>query len=203
MRNILVSLAASLWLTGSLFAHDISLAWNPCGPEFTGHKIYYCQVGQTLTNVWLVGPTNMTTISNLVSSPSIFYRFSIAATNAQYETPLSFELLTVIPPHAVKNPRFVGRTAEGFTLTWTPSDEADIVSYKVTYGSVSNWTFNVLTVPATTTLVTITNLVSFTDYYFDFTAVNVPGVESFPKFQLRDVLLPPGPGDLKVSVQIK
>jgi hypothetical protein len=202
MKNIL-ALMVSLWLTGSLFAHDISLAWNPAGPEYTGYKIYYCQLGQTLTNVWRVGLTNMTTISGLVSSPSVSYRFSIVATNAQYETPPTLELVTEIPPHAVKNPRFVGRTANGFTVTWAPSDETDIASYKVTYGSVSNWTVNVLSVPATTTLVTLTNLVSFTEYYFDITAVNAPGVESWPKFQLRDTLLPPGPSDIKVAIQVK
>jgi hypothetical protein len=206
MKKTLLTLAAGLVLAGKLFAHDITLVWSP-SPDagVTGYKIVYSQVGQTLTNVWRVGLTNMTTITNLVSSPAINYRFTAIATNATgLESVPTMEIVSVIPPHAVKYPRFVGRTPNGFTLTWVPSDEADAASYKVTYGIVGTLTNQTVTVPAAVTSVVITNgLVANAEYYFDFTVINTPGVESWPKYQLRDKVLPAGPADLKVSVLIQ
>lgn len=206
MKKLILALAAGIGLAGSLLAHDISLAWNPStSPDVTGYKIYYAQVGQSLTNVWTVGNTNLTTITNLVSATNIIYRFACVATNsAGLESEPTMELTSVIPPHGVKKPRFVGRTANGFTLTWAPSDETDVVNYKVTYGTVNPWTEHSVLVPVPNTMVTITNnVVPNADHYFDFTVINTAGVESWPKVQLRDKLLPAGPNDLNVVIQVQ
>lgn len=206
MKKLFAALGASLLLAGTAFAHDITLAWNPTDdPNVTGYKVYYAQVGQSLTNVWRVGVTNLTTITNLVSATNITYRFTCVATNAAgLESVPTMELLTVVPPHAVKNPRFVARSGNAFTLTWVASDEADAKTYRVTYGTTSPWTSNVVTVAHPATTITITNgLVAGAEHYFDFTVVNNPGVESWPKFQLREKLLPAGPPDLKVGVLVQ
>ena len=203
MKKTIVGLVASLALIGSVFAHDITLTWNP-SPDatVTGYKIYYAQVGQTLTNVWPVGMTNIATITGLTSATNVQYRFTCIATNATGQESLpTMELLSIIPPHAVKYPRFVGRTGNAFTLAWVASDEADAKTYKITYGTTNPKTTNVVTVAHPATLVTVTTgLVPGAEHYFDFTVINNPGVESWPKYQLRDVLLPAGPPDLKVGV---
>lgn len=202
MKKMLTALS-SLMVAAVVYGHDLTLSWNPStDATVTGYKITYGPAHLTATNIWRVGLTNFTRITNLVSAPTLPYRFSIVATNAAglEGVPLS-ELLTVIPPHAVKNPRFVGRTASGFTVTWNASDEADIVSYKVTYGTVSPRTTNSITVGATNLTAVITNnVVAGADHYFNFTAINVPGVESWPLSELRDKLLPAGPPDMKVTV---
>jgi len=206
MKKLLTLLAASLAFAGTLLGNDLTLAWTPSAdPAVTGYKIVYSQVGQVTTNVWRIGLVATTTITNLVSSPAITYRFTIIATNsAGVESVPTSEFVSTIPPHAVKNPRFVGRTASGFTVTWVPSDEADAATYKVTYGTVSPRTTNTVTVPASVTQAVITNnVVANADHYFDFTVINTPGVESWPKYQLRDKLLPVGPNDLKVSVSVE
>jgi len=206
MKKLLGVLGASLLLAVNILANDLTLAWNP-SPDatITGYKIYYAQVGQTLTNVWPVANTNMATITGLTSATNITYRFTCVATNVTgLESLPTFELLTVVPPHAVKYPRFVGRTGSSFTLTWEPSDEADAKTYKVTYGTLSPRTINVVALPAPATSVAVTaGLVVGADHYFDFTVINNAGVESWPKFQLREKLLPAGPSDLKVSVQVQ
>jgi len=203
MKKILATLGAGILLAGSALAHDISLAWNPSTDvTVAGYKIYYAKVGESLTNVWNVGNTNLTTITNLVSATNVTYRFTCVATNAAgLESVPTMELLSVVPPHSVKNPRFVARSGSSFTLTWKPSDEADAKTYKIMYGTVNPWTENVVTVPVPTTTITITNgLVAGAEHYFDFTVINNPGVESWPKFQLREKLLPAGPPDLHVGV---
>ena len=116
----------------------------------SGYKIYYAQVGQSLTNVWRVGNTNLTTITNLVSATNIIYRFTCVATNAAgLESPPTMELQSIIPPHAVKRPRFVGYTSTSITLFWQASDEADAKTYKVTYGTTNPYTTNTVTVGKT------------------------------------------------------
>lgn len=205
--NRFLGIFCGLLMAASASAHDIVLAWSPSPDvEVSGYKIYYAQVGQALTNVWRVGNTNITTITNLVSSPSITYRFTCVATNlAGIESEATMELLTVIPPHSVKNPRFVGRTDNGFALTWQPSDEVDVVTYRIAYGTVSPWTAtNVVSVAAPTTYVVLTNFLPNAEYYFDFTVVNSAGVESWPRHQLRSSLLPSsGPPDLKAVITFK
>lgn len=199
----LLGLVLGLALTASAFAHDITLTWNPSTDvTVSGYKIYYAQVGQSLTNVWRVGNTNLTTITNLVSATNIIYRFTCVATNAAgLESPPTMELQSIIPPHAVKRPRFVGYTSTSITLFWQASDEADAKTYKVTYGTTNPYTTNTVTVAHPTTMVTITNgLVPNVEHYFDFTVINNPGVESWPKYQLRETLLPSGPSDLKVGI---
>ena len=199
----LLALVFGLAFTASAFAHEITLTWNP-SPDMTvtGYKIYYAQVGQTLTNVWQVGNTNLTTITNLVSAPSITSRFMCVATNAAgLESLPTLEIQSIIRPRSVKRPRFVAYTSSSVTLTWLASTEADAKTYKVTYGTVNPWTEHSVTVPHPATMVTITeNIVPNAEHYFDFTVVNDPGVESWPKHQLRETLLPPGPSDLKVSI---
>lgn len=208
MKNLLL-LFAPLLAVLPLVANDLTISWRPPADSSfgsaIGYKIAYSQVGQTSTNVLIVGVTNMATINNLVSSSNITYRFTTTAiyTNGVESTP-TLELLTIVPPHYVKYPRFVGRTDNGFTLTWNASDEADVVFYKVTYGAMAPFTTNVVTVPVPLTSVTVTsNVVPNVDYYFDFTVINAAGVESWPRYQLHDKLLPPGPSDLKVSVRIQ
>lgn len=206
MKKLLITLAAGLALAGKLFAHDLTLTWDlSTDVNVTGYKVVYSQIGQTATNVWRVGTTNLTTITNLVSATNITYRFTCYATNAAgVESLPSMDLLSVIPPHAVKYPSFVGRTGNSFTLTWVPSDEADAKTYKVTYGTLNPRTTNTVTVAVPATSVTVTDgLVVGAEHYFDFTVINNPGVESWPKFQLRDTLLPAGPADLKVGVVVQ
>jgi len=200
----LAALVACFALAGSLVAHDITLTWNPASGDVAGYRVYYAPVGQSLTNVWLVGVTNLTTITNLVSATNLQYRFScVAFDGAGVESDPSLELITVITPHAVKNPRFVGRSSQSFMLTWTPSDEADAATYRITYGTVMPWTTNTVTVAHPANTVTISGgLVQGTDYYFDFTVVNGAGVESLPKYQLREKLLPGGLPDLSVDVLV-
>lgn len=199
----LLGLFTGLALAASAFAHDITLTWNPSTDvTVSGYKIYYSQVGQALTNVWRVGNTNLTTITNLVSATNIIYRFTCVATNAAgLESVPTMELQSVIPPHAVKKPRFVAITSSSVMLTWQASDEADAKTYKVTYGTINPWTSNSVTVAHPVTSLTITNgLVPNVEHYFDFTVINNPGVESWPKYQLRNKLVPAGPSDLKVGV---
>lgn len=202
----LFAVLSSVLVAGTVFGHDLSLSWNPVpDPTVTGYKIYYGQSQFPTTNVWRVALTNVTRITNLISAPTLSYRFSIVATNAAGSEGVALsELLTVIPPHAVKNPRFIGRTANGFTVGWTASDEADAASYKVTYGTTQPRTTNSITVSATNTWVTITNnVVPDAEHYFNFTVINTPGVESWPMYELRDKLLPAGPPDLKVTVRVE
>lgn len=205
MKKLFAALSSVL-IAGAALGHDLVLSWNPVtDPTVTGFKIYYGPSIYPATNVWRVALTNVTRITNLISAPTLTYRFSIVATNAAGTegVPLS-DLLTVIPPHAVKNPRFIGRTANGFTVGWLPSDEADAASYKVTYGTVQPRTTNSITVGATNTWVTITNnVVPDAEHYFSFTVINTPGVESWPMYELRDKLLPAGPPDLKVTVKVE
>lgn len=200
-------LAAALVLAGSLSAHDISLVWSPSAdPTIIGQKIVYGQVGQPQTNVVNVSQTNyFVTVSNLVSSPSIAYRFSSIGTNAAGQESIpTLDLVSGIYPHSVRNPRFIGRTANGFTVMWQPSDEADAVNYKVTYGTLTPFTVNTVTVPVTATSVTImNNVVAGADHYFDFTVINAAGVESLPRQQLRDKLLPAGPSSLRVQLLVE
>lgn len=202
-----LSVLTSLLLAGiaSAIGHDITLSWNPTtDASVTGYKIVYGPSTQTATNIWRVGLTNITTITNLISSPTLNYRFTIIATNATAESIPTMEFISVIPPHAVKQPRFVGRTANGFTLTWQPSDEADAATYKVTYGTVSPRTTNTVSVAVPNTSAVITNnVVANALHYFSFTVVNSAGVESWPMFELRDTLLPVGPADLKATVLVQ
>lgn len=197
----LLGLTAWLVLVFSTAAHQITLTWNP-SPDAAGYKIYYGQVGQSMTNVWLVGNTNIATITNLVSATNIVYRFTCVATNsAGNESLPSLELQSVIVPLPVIDPRFVALTTTGVTLTWTPSTETDAQSYKVTYGTVNPLATNSVLVAHPNTLLTITNgLMPDTEYYFDVTVINSAGVESRPYRQLRHKLLPAGPGDLKVGI---
>lgn len=206
MKKIFTALAASLALAGAVFANDITLVWSPSpDTNVTGYKVYYAQLGQPQTNIWRVPLTNITTITGLTSATNISYYFSVVATNAAgAESATTLAITSVIPPHAVKNPRTVGITHNGFTFVWLPSDEADAKTYKITYGTISPLTTNVVTVAAPTTTVVITNnVVSGPNYYFDFTVINNAGVESWPKTQLQGMLLPVGPPDLKVSVQVQ
>lgn len=206
MKNIFTVLAASLALTSAAFANDITLVWSPSpDTNVTGYKVYYAQLGLPQTNVWRVPLTNITTITGLTSATNITYYFSVVATNAAaQESASTLAITSVIPPHAVNNPRIVGITPNGFTFVWLPSDEADAKTYKVTYGTISPLTTNVVTVAAPITTVVITNsVVSGPNYYFDFTVINDAGVESWPKMQLQETLLPAGPPDLKVSVQVQ
>ena len=206
MKKILAALI-SILSAGFVLGHDITLSWNPVtDPTVTGYKIYYGQSQFPATNVWRVPLTNVTKITNVISAPTLTYRFSIVATNAAGTegVPL-FELLSVIPPHAVKNPRFVGRTPNGFTVAWVPSDEVDAATYKVTYGTLSPRTTNSVTIAATngTSVIITNNVVADADHYFNFTVINTPGVESWPLYELRDKLLPAGPPDLKVTVKVE
>lgn len=203
MKNIFAALI--LLTASSVFGHDLTLSWNPTvDASVTGYKIVYGPATQTATNVWRVGLTNITTITNLVSSPTLNYRFTIIATNATAESVPTMEFVTVIPPHAVKQPRFVGRTANGFTLTWNPSDEVDAATYKVTYGTVSPRTTNTVSVAAPNTSVVITNnVVANALHYFSFTVINSTNVESWPMYELRDTLLPAGPPDLRATVLVQ
>jgi hypothetical protein len=205
MKKILLSLAASFALVGALLAHDITLVWTP-SPDagVTGYKIYYGLSTGALTNTWGVGLTNIATITGLTSATNWVYGFTVVATNATTESAPTMQIQTTIPPHSVKNPRIVGVTPNGFTFTWQPSDEVDAKTYKVTYGTVSPMTTNVATVAAPSTYIVITNsVVANANHYFDFTVLNNAGVESWPKTQLRAVLLPTGPADLKVTVQVQ
>jgi hypothetical protein len=205
MKKILLGLAASLALAGSLFANDITLVWTP-SPDVgvTGYKIYYGPSTGALTNIWGVGLTNVATITGLTSATNLIYGFTVVATNATTESAPTLQIQTVIPPHSVKNPRLVGVTPNGFTFTWQPSDEADAKTYKVTYGTVSPMTTNTVTVAAPAVTVVITNnVVANVNHYFDFTVLNNAGVESWPKTQLRAVLLPAGPPDVRVTVQVQ
>jgi hypothetical protein len=204
MKKLLAGLSVLLGV--SCWAHDITLAWNPStDATVTGYRIYYAQVGQGLTNVWNAGMANITTVPGLTSSTDIQYRFTCVAVNAAgVESPPTLELVSVIPPHSVNFPRFVGRTGSQFTLAWLSSDEPDAKTYKITYGTVNPWTTNVVTVAHPITTATVTaGLVPGAEHYFDFTVINNPGVESWPKYQLRDKLLPAGPPDLKIGVVVR
>lgn len=205
MKKLFWALAASLALAGTVLAHDITLVWSPSpDTNVTGYKVYYAQLGQPQTNVWRVGLTNITTITNLISATNITYYFSVVATNATQESAATLAITSVIPPHAVKNPRIVGITPNGFTFVWLPSDEADAKTYRITYGTLSPLTTNVVNVAAPVNSVVITNnVVANKEHYFDFTVINNPGVESWPRTQLRATLLPAGPPDLKVSVDVQ
>lgn len=202
-RFLILSVSFALFVNAS--ANDITLAWSPATDvSVLGYKIYYAQVGQSLTNSMLVGNTNMATVWGLTSATNITYWFTCVATNGAVESLPTMQISTVIPPHAVNHPRFVGRTGSAFTLTWDASDEVDAKTYKVTYGVLNPRTTNVVTVVAPATLATVSSgLTMGALHYFDFTVVNNAGVESWPKYQLRDTLLPAGPADLKVSVQVQ
>lgn len=201
----LFAVLTTLLCAGLVFAHDFTLSWNPTtDATVTGYKIVYGPSTQTATNIWRVGLTNITTITNLTSSPSLSYRFTIIATNSVTESVPTLDYITVIPPHSVKQPRFVGQTAGGFTLTWQPLDQGDAASYKVTYGTVSPRTTNVVTVLSPTTTAIITNnVVANADHYFNVTVVNTAGVESWPQYELRGKLVPVGPPDLRATVIIQ
>jgi len=204
MKKTLLLLAAGFALAGNLFAHDITLSWPTGDASVTGYKIIYGPSTATATNVWRVGLTNVATITNLISSPTLTYRFTVIATNALAESVPTVEYLSVISPHAVRQPRFVGRTPNGFTVTWNASDEADAATYKVTYGTLSPRTTNVVVIPVPNTVAVITNnVVANADHYFIFTVYNTPGVESLPLTELRDKLLPVGPPDLKATVLVQ
>lgn len=202
---MIIRLLALSLLAVTSWGHDITLTWNrSTDPNTTGYKIMYGPSSQPTTNIWRVGLTNAAKITGLISAPSVLYRFVIIPTNAVTEGNPTADILSLVTPHAVKNPRFVGRTPNGFTVAWAPTDEADIASYKVTYGTTTPRTTNTLVLAATNTVATITNgTVPNMEHYFNFTAINTSGVESWPMYELRDKLLAAGPPDLRVTVKVE
>ena len=177
MKKIFAAFFGLVASAAVALGHDLTLSWNPTtDASVTGYKIVYGPSTQTATNVWRVGLTNITTVTNLISSPTLNYRFTIIATNATAESIPTMEFISIIPPHAVRQPRFVGRTANGFTLTWQASDEADAAAYKVTYGTVSPRTTNTVSVVVPNTSVVITNnVVANALHYFSVGAVIFAG----------------------------
>lgn len=204
MKNIFISLAAICAFAGSLLAGSISLTWNPAPYPVNGYEIAYGQVGKPATNLWPVGPVTTTTITDLVSSPGLAYRFIVAAIDTNnVKSVTTSEVVSAIYPQSIKNVRLVGRSGTSFTLTWELSNEADVASYRVRYGVVGSLNNSVYNTGLTNMATLSSGLVSGSQYWMGVVAVNTAGVESLVKNEVWETLLPVGPDGVKVSIKVE
>lgn len=80
--------------------------------------------------------------------------------------------------------------AKQVTLIWDPSNDPQIVAYRLYYGTVSRSYDQQLDIGVATTAI-VSNLADGITYFFVVTAFTAQGVESQPSNEVSDELSPP------------
>jgi hypothetical protein len=162
-------LVAAVLLPGSLFAADITLAWDAnTETDLAGYRLYYGTSSRSYGSPISVGTTTTYTMQNL--SPGTYF-FTVTAYNTSgAESGYSNEVSTIIgqtdtTPPVISAVSPGGATRSGATITWTTNELADS---QVDYGTTPNYGY---TTALNSTLVTshtqaLTALIPGTFYYF-------------------------------------
>jgi hypothetical protein len=158
---------------------SLTLGWDEIGaPGVTGYRVYYGPASRQYTNSVQVGLQFSCTITGLVDNTTNYFAVT-AVDSTGNESSYSPEIR--YPPEVQVQARIY---PDGAALTWAESLSANVIGYKVYYGTTSGHYTNsiqtalgfVNTEPGF--VCTLADLDQGTTYYFAVTSYDIAGVES-------------------------
>lgn len=123
----------------AMASQSAELTWNPSAdPNVVAYQIYFGTQSGSYQNSVTAGNVTSEIISGLPDGSTNY--FAVAAIdNQNYESPLSNQAEYIVPMPAPISLEAQGDSAssQAVDLSWTPSTESDVNSYKVSYGTQS------------------------------------------------------------------
>ncbi|MBN1155932.1 fibronectin type III domain-containing protein, partial [candidate division KSB1 bacterium] len=183
VNKLSILLLLNLLFYPRLFAGELNLSWDPnTEVDLAGYKVYYGLTSRNYTNSIDVGDHNSYIVRNLTEG-SRYYLAVTAYDESRNESDYSEEVSAVVkvidvtPPNP---PSITDATLDDInkvTLTWNISPDADVVGYKVYYGTSShNYTQAILV--GNSTNYTTPTLTEGLTYFFSVTAYDNSNNES-------------------------
>jgi hypothetical protein len=199
MKRLLftLTLLGCLCATVGAQLRSVSLAWDPNSePDLAGYKLYYGTASGVYTHTNVLGLVTNTAVSGL--SEGVTYYFAVTAFNTSgLESDFSNEVSYQVPfPEPDRVPGFQyltlwqGRKPNILGLQWLSVTNVPLNEYRVYWGFINTntqarLTTNLLRLPPDARSVTISNLLTYSNYWFTARAVSTTGREGGYTTEIR------------------